>query len=249
MKHQRRILLENANNFRDLGGYPAADGKTTCWGKLFRTESLRYLSGADWKTLETLGVKTLIDLRGEPEARERPVNAPESFIYRNLPFINRQRFLEAGKSGDNSMLISLIMRYSVIYENSPEQVAKVLEEILAGLDRGAVAFFCTGGKDRTGMTAATILALCGVPDDDIVTDYMVTEVYDASPERGVYGKLSSDRLVIPRESEKNEDKLRSKAETMRSFLEYLHGMDLRAFLNDHGFSYEAQNNLIGMMVE
>ena len=249
MKHQRRILLENANNFRDLGGYPTIYGHTTCWGKLFRTESLRYLSAADWKTLEALGVKTLIDLRGEPEVQEKPVHAPESFTYKNLPFINWQKFLEAGKSGDNSMLISLIMRYSVIYENSPEHIAKVLEAILAGLDRGAVAFFCTGGKDRTGMTTATILSLCGVPDDDIVTDYMVTEIYDANPERGVYGKLAAEKLEIPKESGKDEDKLKSKAETMRDFLKYLHSKDLHTFLNDHGFSYEAQSKLIGMMVE
>ena len=81
MNHQRRILLENANNFRDLGGYSATGGHTTCWGKLFRTESLRYLSNADWKTLESIGVRTLIDLRGESEVQDRPINAPGLFIY------------------------------------------------------------------------------------------------------------------------------------------------------------------------
>ena len=249
MNHQRRILLENANNFRDLGGYSATGGHTTCWGKLFRTESLRYLSNADWKTLESIGVRTLIDLRGESEVQDRPINAPGLFIYRNLPFINIQKFRKQGESADNSMVVSLVMNYSSIYENSPEQIVKVLHEILTGLDRGAVAFFCTGGKDRTGMTAATLLALCGVPDDDIVTDYMVTEIYDANPTRGVYGKLMSENVVTSRTPEKSKDILKSKAETMRSFLEYLHSIDLREFLNENGFSYDRQDELIERMVE
>ena len=147
------------------------------------------------------------------------------------------------------MVVSLVMNYSSIYENSPEQIVKVLHEILTGLDRGAVAFFCTGGKDRTGMTAATLLALCGVPDDDIVTDYMVTEIYDANPTRGVYGKLMSENVVTSRTPEKSKDILKSKAETMRSFLEYLHSIDLREFLNENGFSYDRQDELIERMVE
>ena len=140
MKHQRRIILENANNFRDLGGYPATGGRTTSWGKLFRTESLRYLSDTDWKTLEILGVKTLIDLRGENEVQDRPVNAPEKFTYKNLPFINLQNFQTAENNGDQSMVVSLVMSYSKIYENSPKNIVRVLNEILSGLEKGAVAF-------------------------------------------------------------------------------------------------------------
>jgi protein-tyrosine phosphatase len=39
----------------------------------------------------------------------------------------------------------------------------------------AVLFHCYGGRDRTGMVAAMLLRLAGVPDDEIVRDYVVTD--------------------------------------------------------------------------
>ena len=32
--------LEGAVNFRELGGYPAADGRTVRWGQLYRSGAL-----------------------------------------------------------------------------------------------------------------------------------------------------------------------------------------------------------------
>ncbi|MBQ8075253.1 MAG: tyrosine-protein phosphatase [Oscillospiraceae bacterium] len=248
MNCQRRILLQNANNFRDLGGYPTRQGYTTCWGKLFRTECLRYLTPSDWEKLESLGIKTLIDLRGESEAKQRPVNPPEFFEYVNLPFINLQHFA-AEKKQDDSMTISLVMQYSNIYENSPEQIARVFNKILCGIKKGAVAFFCTGGKDRTGMTAATLLTLCGVSDDDIISDYMVTEIYNSNFDHGIYRKLKEESSTLSQNMDHSRELLQSRAETMVQFLNYLRGMDLHKFLNDHGFSYESQAELVRRMVE
>jgi protein-tyrosine phosphatase len=36
-------------------------------------------------------------------------------------------------------------------------------------------FHCFAGKDRTGMVAAMLLALAGVPDDAIATDFVETD--------------------------------------------------------------------------
>ncbi|KAK1860559.1 hypothetical protein I4F81_003147 [Pyropia yezoensis] len=38
-----------------------------------------------------------------------------------------------------------------------------------------VALFCTAGKDRTGLLAATVLAVCGASDEEIVADYAASE--------------------------------------------------------------------------
>ena len=35
-------------------------------------------------------------------------------------------------------------------------------------------FHCTTGKDRTGWAAAAILTLLGVSEEDVLTDYMIT---------------------------------------------------------------------------
>jgi protein-tyrosine phosphatase len=37
-------------------------------------------------------------------------------------------------------------------------------------------FHCASGKDRTGMVAALVLTLLGVPEDDIATDFALTEL-------------------------------------------------------------------------
>ena len=39
MPESRLLPLVGAYNFRDLGGYPTANGRRTRWGRLFRSES------------------------------------------------------------------------------------------------------------------------------------------------------------------------------------------------------------------
>lgn len=42
--------------------------------------------------------------------------------------------------------------------------------------QGAVLFHCHAGKDRTGMIAALLLALAGVPNSTIAEDYAFSQV-------------------------------------------------------------------------
>ena len=44
-QRQRRVALEGAMNFRDLGGYSFGAGET-CWGAIYRSDSLSKLTGA-----------------------------------------------------------------------------------------------------------------------------------------------------------------------------------------------------------
>ena len=55
-----------------------------------------------------------------------------------------------------------------------ETLAEVIEH-LASRDNLPAVFHCTAGKDRTGMVAALVLSLVGVPDDVIVHDYTLTD--------------------------------------------------------------------------
>jgi protein-tyrosine phosphatase len=40
-QRQRRLDFEGAVNFRDVGGYSTRDGRRTCWGRLYRSDSLK----------------------------------------------------------------------------------------------------------------------------------------------------------------------------------------------------------------
>jgi len=42
--HSRHIELEGEPNFRDLGGYKTADGKTVKWGQIYRSGKLSNLT-------------------------------------------------------------------------------------------------------------------------------------------------------------------------------------------------------------
>lgn len=44
-----------------------------------------------------------------------------------------------------------------------------------------VLFHCAAGKDRTGLAAAVILGVLGVPDETIVADYNLSSIFWAQP--------------------------------------------------------------------
>src|SRR5262249_2483828 len=50
----RALPLEGAANFRDLGGYRTADGKSVRWGRVYRSNNLANLTEADYKFLESV---------------------------------------------------------------------------------------------------------------------------------------------------------------------------------------------------
>ena len=64
---ERRIALEGAVNFRDLGGYATGDGRRTRWRTLFRADGLGDLTAADLEVLRDLGIRTVVDLRSGDE--------------------------------------------------------------------------------------------------------------------------------------------------------------------------------------
>src|SRR6266508_303153 len=47
--YPRNLAFSVTYNFRDVGGYPALDGKIVRWRRLFRADSLHRLEGDDWE--------------------------------------------------------------------------------------------------------------------------------------------------------------------------------------------------------
>jgi protein-tyrosine phosphatase len=78
----RRLPLQASFNFRDFGGYPAADGKYVKWGLLYRSGRLDALTAKDFDYLESIGLKLICDLRNTGEWKKAETkwashNAPE----------------------------------------------------------------------------------------------------------------------------------------------------------------------------
>ena len=68
---ERQIPLAGCLNFRDLGGYPTADGGQVRWRQLFRSDALHLLTPEDVAQLrDALGIGCVIDLRSSAVSRD-----------------------------------------------------------------------------------------------------------------------------------------------------------------------------------
>lgn len=182
----RRLPLEGAKNFRDLGGYRSSDGRYVRWGLVYRSGYLADLTKTDYEYLSTLGIRLVCDVRADGERMRSPTqwsgNAPELFSVPIGP--NRDGTLTteelkrrvAATSDPNSGPAS---GYDFAIKNA-EQYGKILRRIVAG-DLPAVEH-CTSGKDRTGVFSAILLTALGVPREAVVQDYLLTEHYLLAPD-------------------------------------------------------------------
>ena len=173
---ERTITFEGCLNFRDLGGYTTADGRTVAWRRLFRSDSLHRIDATDvGRLLDELGVATVVDLRtGTEREHGGPVPAESSGTVRSLhvPMIDD---LFADRSERPAVRpADMGEGYAAMLSLAGGQVATVLR-LLAEPDVYPAVFFCAAGKDRTGVLAAIVLSTLGVDDDDIVTDYTLTD--------------------------------------------------------------------------
>jgi protein-tyrosine phosphatase len=160
---------------RDVGGYPAADGRTVGWGRLYRSDSLGKLADDDWRQFQQLGVRTVIDLR-YPEEIERNGRVPE---HPDLTFYN---FSVEHRSYDQTLIAESVEpgaffadRYAEVAEDGVVELRRTLE-VIAGEGELPLVFHCHAGKDRTGIVAALVLTLVGVGRDDVVADFGLTNL-------------------------------------------------------------------------
>lgn len=166
----RHIGLEGAVNFRDLGGYPAADGRRTRWRTLFRADGLSRLTSADRDVVRNLGVATVIDLRSTLEMVTGRFPTDELAVdFHHLPL------LDTLPDPDRFQLAPglLAVHYEEIARDGAARIATALG-IIAEQRCHPVVVHCTAGKDRTGVLMAVLLSLLGVPDDVVVEDYALS---------------------------------------------------------------------------
>jgi protein-tyrosine phosphatase len=172
----RHLALQGASNFRDLGGYPTTDGRTTRWRHIFRSNHLGQLTAADIEIVRALGVKSAFDFRGVDE-RAAGVCVVDEITVHSLPIeptvVAALRAELA--SGTLTAPVALeLMRDS--YRNYVRHNTASFRNLFGHLleDRAPLVIHCTAGKDRTGFASALILHALGVADDVIAEDYLLT---------------------------------------------------------------------------
>lgn len=227
----RRIYLKNAFNVRDIGGYGTRDGGLVKWNLLFRADGLSALDGADWQLLRERNIKTILDLRSLSETKTLGYAVPEDMTYAHCPLQREDIDVRDPLAGArNAFGRSLTQGYLGMVGENTDLLAAALAQVTQGLERGAVLFHCTAGKDRTGVLAAVILYLLGVYDEDIVADYQVSYTYN---KKGVNLLLKD----MP-QMEKIRPFLYSAPETMETLLDYFKEVDMEGILKENGYTEE-----------
>lgn len=159
-------------NVRDLGGLPTADGRLVQRGLLYRADGVHRLAGADLERARALRLRTVIDLRTQGEIDRGGRFPVEHYpvAWHSLPIIERM-WSEDDLVATTGAADFLRDRYLDMLEEGAASLARIVDLVA----HGTVALFhCAAGKDRTGVTAAVLLGLLGVPAQEIAADYHVT---------------------------------------------------------------------------
>ncbi len=167
---RRRVRLDGAHNFRDLGGYRTADGRMVPWRRVFRSDALQELTPRDLERLADIGITTVVDLRTAAEVT-REGRAPDAMAAR---YLHHSVLKEEGTESQAAPRGDVALRYRWYLEESPEVVATVLG-LFAADHHHPLVFHCAAGKDRTGVVAALVLECLGVDRPTVVADYVATQ--------------------------------------------------------------------------
>ncbi len=162
---ERMLPLAQGSNFRDLGGYPAADGKTVRWGLIYRSGATPLLSPADIAMVRGLGLTTMVDLRSDEERRLAPTRLAGHIHQDAVPYSMMALF--AGNHG------KVTGNGGALYRQFPTLLAPQVRLVFDRLKAhaGPIEYNCSAGQDRTGFMTALILSALGTPRAVILQDY------------------------------------------------------------------------------
>lgn len=183
----RHIAFEGCQNFRDLGGYRTADGRSVRWGMLYRSGDLTLLTNDDVGIARGLNISTVINFRSDPAASlDAGPLAREVRVYHHLP-------IDPGQVDRDSGFANWTERFLVYLDHAVVQARlKAAIEALAADSGLPAVFHCARGKDRTGLVAAVLLGSFGVVDADIAADYALSsEHYDATKFRALFSAVAA----------------------------------------------------------
>ena len=174
-------LFGSTKNTRPLPG---------CGLRFIRSDAPLQLTEEEMRWLQDNDVRTVVDLRSEEETESRPcpLEQREGFFYHHLPV--------TGGGGTPKSRTHLHQVYAGMLDGQMERILHTLLEAQTN-----AMFFCTAGKDRTGVVAAVLLKTLGADEKTIVEDYMLSgenlremleEYAAAHPEAGL-------DIILPRE--------------------------------------------------
>jgi protein-tyrosine phosphatase len=176
---ERLLPLEGVRNFRDLGGWRAADGRQVKWGKIYRSGVMSGLTMADITYLRMLGVTVICDLRSAQERNAEPnpligkADAPK-VVATDYDMGDAMRAFARLRTREEA-----VRAFADAYVDLIDRLAPQYTDMFARLvaNEGPLAVNCSAGKDRTGLGSALVLSALGVPRETIIADYALSQTF------------------------------------------------------------------------
>jgi protein-tyrosine phosphatase len=187
----KNSILQGDHRFRDLGGVSSLRGGFVRRGALYRGGILREVSSADEVVLGAIDFKWAFDLRSEEE------QGIESHAWIEARGVERVAFQKVDISGVQPVHWKTLLRnpefgseqahqlMCTSYGSMPKlysEPVSLLFKQLSERAEGATLIHCTAGKDRTGFVSAMLLLALGVHRDDVLSEYLLSNVADADDE-------------------------------------------------------------------
>jgi len=191
--------MDGVHNFRDYGGYALQGGGRLRRGVLWRSGQHHEASDADLALIEGPDLAHVFDLRSDRERESHPCRRPQGFVA-------KIHFIPDGTAGQAPHVSSArrdaastreAMRRS--YSGMPyrEKLNAAISAYLRTLaeEPGPSVVNCMAGKDRTGFAVAMFHHALGVHRDDILADYLLTNLAAGQDERIAAGKWAIAGMV------------------------------------------------------
>ncbi|MEO6921808.1 MAG: tyrosine-protein phosphatase [Collimonas sp.] len=185
------ISFDAIQNTRDLGGYPAADGRLIQAGRLLRGANPGLASAADIAKLKSYQLEVVVDFRSETEKHAAESAFASSFNWIADPVmvgnLSQEALLPLLKNGSPEHSRQFMLDfYHAFPRNYQSQFSRFLR--LAEQNK-TMLYHCTAGKDRTGFASALLLSALGVERTGIIANYLESNRYNAGANAKVLAQI------------------------------------------------------------
>ena len=187
VNNDRMLHLDGALNARDLGGYLTNEGRTTRWGRLFRSDTVSALSARDLELLRDRGIVSVIDLRTPSEIAytgRGPLEHSSVALIETESAQAQRSTSSSDETHADSSLDDVYWRYVTLGSDNFVRAIRVL----AQPETYPALVSCFFGKDRTGVLVGLVLSCLGVQRDLIIDDY----ARSAAPMANIVERLRLD---------------------------------------------------------
>ncbi len=144
---------------------------------LYRSDHLGALNAEDARQIQALGIRRVLDFRGVSERESAACALPGVTVHSLAiePSIVQtlNDLLAAGHELSAPDVVGHMQEtYRGFVRHNTHRFAQFFGHLLES--NQPTVFHCTAGKDRTGFAAALLLHALGASDDEVMSDYLLT---------------------------------------------------------------------------